>query len=91
MLLVVIHDFCILNAIIGPPETYAPLIVDSDTVLISSRAFETLQAIAWRYLETVKVSSGMKLEQLPPCDSLYVPEPRHYTALKKSFSVPTGK
>lgn len=75
----------------GLAETDAPLIVDSNTVLISSRAFETFQSIAWRYLETVKVRSGMKLEQFPSCDSLYVPEPRHYTALKKSFSVPTGK
>ena len=91
MLLVVIHNFHIIDPIIGPLEADAPLIVDPNAELISSCAFETLQSIAWRYPQTVEVRRGMKLEKLSSCDSFDVHEFWHASALEKSFSVSTGK
>jgi len=62
VLLVVIHDFYILDTIISPPEADAPLVVDSDAVLVLSRAFEEFKSVAWRYPETVDIRGGMKLK-----------------------------
>lgn len=83
----VIHDFNILDTIVCPPEADAPLVVDSDAVLVLSRAFEELKSVARGYPETVDIRSGMKLKQFPSCHSFDVSESRHDSTVKQVFCV----
>jgi hypothetical protein len=88
---VVVHDFYIPNTIISPPEADTPLVVDSDAVLVLSRAFEEFKSVARGYPETVDIRSGMQLKQFPSCHSFDVSESRHDSTVKQIFCVSAGE
>jgi hypothetical protein len=60
----IIDDFDILNAGIGPSETHSELIVDPDTVLSLSIAFQGLQTIPGRNTKVIQTTRNLQLTKL---------------------------
>ena len=62
----VIHNFDIFRSKIGPTETNAPLIVDTDTVLSSAVPAQCFKAIARGNPQVFKLGGDFKLSDFTP-------------------------
>jgi hypothetical protein len=58
---VVIHNFDIFGAGFRPTETDAELIIDTDTMLSRTIAFQGFQSISWRHPEIVQSPRDVQL------------------------------
>lgn len=73
----VVHDLHVGWSGGGPSKTDPPLVVDANTVLSLSIAFERLQPVLGRRGEVAKLMSAIKHFELSSRDSLDIREPRH--------------
>ena len=70
MLLMVIDDLDRISLTIIPYETDTPLIVDPDTMLSLSSAFQCLKAIGWWYSEVLQLLGIVQHPEFPARNSL---------------------
>jgi hypothetical protein len=70
--LVIVDDLHVVRIAGTPSKTNTPLIVDPDAVLAGPLAFQWFQPIARRNTQKVESRSGIDLQQLAMCNSLYV-------------------
>jgi len=82
---VIICNFNLFRSGTRPEETYPILLIDTDTVLALSLAFQRFQAIARRDAQVIQCFGGVKLIQLLGCD---FPQ-RLRTSLSRSFRIDT--
>jgi hypothetical protein len=68
----VVADLNVVRVAVTPPETDAPLIVDSDAVLPSTVASEPLETVSRWYTKVFQRLRGIQNQQLPVGSSLYV-------------------
>jgi hypothetical protein len=62
-----IVDYFNMNSLIGYPiETYAPLIIDTNTILTRAVTFKLLQFIAWHRSDVLKVLRLIQVQQFSP-------------------------
>jgi hypothetical protein len=61
---VIVHDFNVPCAVIGPPEANAPLVIYPDAHLAGATALKYLQPIPWRISQIVQRCCGIQLAQL---------------------------
>jgi hypothetical protein len=69
---VVIDDLYVVRITRTPSKANTPLIVDPDTVLTGSVAFQRLKPIARRDAQEIQGGRSMDLQQLPVRNPLYV-------------------
>jgi hypothetical protein len=67
----IVHNFDILGVPHHPPETDAPLVVDSYTHLACSLSFQQFQAISRRVTQILDGHSSIQLAQLAERPHLY--------------------
>ncbi len=68
----VIDDLDIFSFVIAPLETNSPLVVDTDTILARSIAFEFLKAISWWSEQIMKIFSIIEIDQFATSGALNV-------------------
>jgi hypothetical protein len=61
---VIVHDFNVPYAMIGPPEANAPLIIDPNAHLADATALEYLQPIPGRISQVIQRCCGIQLARL---------------------------
>jgi hypothetical protein len=83
----VINDLDRMNAVILPDKTDAPLIVDSDAVLIGPVSFQSLQPVARWNIQAVQRDSGVKKLKFDPRRLGDGSEPLHADVVEELFSV----
>jgi hypothetical protein len=84
---VVVHNFHIHGTYIAPPETYAPLLIDADTVLAFPVAFQGFELVAWRGPQIAQHRRPTQLLKLPECCSLNVDTARHAISFKQALCI----
>jgi hypothetical protein len=70
----IVNNLNVVSITASPEETDAPSVIDADAVLTPAIAFKRFQAVAWRNQKVLKGSSAVKIQQLPPRDSLKGPK-----------------
>jgi hypothetical protein len=65
---VVVHNFNVNGTHVRPDEADAPLVIDTNTVLTLSIAFQRFKAIARRRLQEIEGLSCLQLGKLALCD-----------------------
>ena len=71
----IIDDLYVFSTSIRPPKTNPPLLVDTNTVLARSFAFQGLEGISRRYSQIIESRGDFELPQLSPCDRSDIYEP----------------
>jgi hypothetical protein len=84
---VVINDLDGFSTCPRPLEADTPLIVDANTVLTESLAFQHFESIAWRNLEIRESGSNLQLAELSPSCGLNVYKPSDALAPGKGLGV----
>ncbi len=88
----IVNNLDLIRIAIPPAEGNAPLIIDANTVLARSVAFEFLQAVAGRNSQVFELLGGVNEPELPQHHPLKVGrEAPHGLALEKPLGVPIGK
>jgi hypothetical protein len=67
---VIVDDFDIYRAAVGPPKTDSPLIIDPHTMLSGAIALKRLQTIAWRASQVLKSCRGIDHFKLATRDAM---------------------
>jgi len=75
------------GAALGPHKTYAPLLVDSDTVLALSVTAKALQSISGNRLQVRERGRSSNHLQLSHRHLLKAPKARHSFAIKQCLRV----
>jgi len=89
---VIVDDLHLVCVTVLPGKTDPPLIVDSNTVLTGSPAFELLQPIAGRNAEILQLLGGIDEPELSKHDPMKVRgETSDRLPLEKALSVPIGE
>src|SRR5690554_8173844 len=73
-LLMVINNFDIFRASLGPAETNPELFVDSNAVLALAVTMQWLQHISGRYFQIIQLACSLELPNLPQGNSLEIDE-----------------
>jgi hypothetical protein len=81
--LVIVHDFNVSSAVLGPNKAQAPLGIDSNAVLALAIMLHFLQTISWRYLEVIQNYGPIQLGKLAKCRALDIDPAPYTTAFKK--------
>jgi hypothetical protein len=84
---VVVGDFDVDRALVGPAKTNAILIIDRDCVLAGSVAGQAMQAVSRRHHEVRKVTCDVKSFELARCNAV---QPCR-TGLASRFGIDTVK
>jgi hypothetical protein len=83
----VVHDLDILGTCVRPPKANPILIVDPDTVLARSIAFQGLQPIARRHTQIIQSGGDFKLPELAPRNGCDIREALDPLSLGESLGV----
>lgn len=83
----IINDFDIFSAGIGPSETHPELVIDPDAVLSFSVTFKSFQMISGRDTKVLQSSGNFQLPKLAPGHSGKISKPLYRIALGKSFGI----
>jgi hypothetical protein len=62
---VVIHNFNLIGVSLAPRKTYSPLVIDTDTVLALSVAFQSLQSVPRQCCESPEIRRSIEHVQFP--------------------------
>jgi hypothetical protein len=62
---VIVADLDLIGVPVHEPKAYAPLIIDCDGMLSLPIAPESVQPVAWRYLEVIQRRREMDVLKLP--------------------------
>jgi hypothetical protein len=84
---VIVNDFDIDGAVLGPDEADAPLLIDANAVLPFSIALQGLETIAWRHLQVIKNQGPIQLRNLPKRRALDVRPTLDSLAVEQGFGV----
>jgi hypothetical protein len=71
---VIVDDLDVMRAITPPTEADPPLIIDPDTELAGSKAFQRLQPIAGRDPQVIQARRNLELAKLAPRHGLDIHE-----------------
>src|SRR6185312_5193630 len=63
--LVIVDDFDIRRALLGPHKADAPLVVDPDRMLSATISAQSFQPVRWRYPQVVEIERLMEHVELP--------------------------
>jgi len=75
---VIVHDFNVSSAVLGPNKAQAPLAIDSNAVLALPVILQCFQTISWRHLEVIQNYGPLQLGKLAKCRALDI-DPAPYT------------
>jgi hypothetical protein len=84
---VIVHNLDVFGATRGPAKAHAKLVIDANTVLARTIAFQRFQAIAGRDSQIIQSARDFQLSQLASRNGCDVREPLDRPAFGKSFSV----
>jgi hypothetical protein len=88
----IVNKLDLIRIAIPPAQADAPLIIDANTVLARSVAFEFLQAVAGRDSQVFELLGRVNEPELPQHRPLQVSrEAPHGLALKEPLDVPISK
>jgi hypothetical protein len=87
----VINDLDVVDISLSPGEANPPLVIDPDTMLPLAVAFQSLKPVAWGDLQVLERFGAVKIQELPPRDSLKASKPQDLQVSKQGFSVPGSK
>ena len=89
VLSVVVHNFNVVGTFALPHKTDSPLVIDAEAVLPTAVALERLKLVARWNFEAGQFGRRMQLQELAPCYTLNVLEPRHNLATKERLCLGT--
>ena len=83
----VVDDFHVIRIAVAPNEAHAEPVVDSNAVLTTAVALESLQPVAREDGQVLQAMGGVQLPQFPLCHSCDASEsPRHFPG-QQTFGV----
>ena len=85
----IIHDFDVLSAGIGPSETDSELVVDPDAVLSFPVAFESFQTVPWRNAKVLQPPSYFQLPKLAPGHGGKIGKTLYRSSLRQGLRIRT--
>ena len=88
---VIVHDFHIGYAPLGPDKTDAPLVIDANAVLSLAVACQGLQPVARRTAQEVQRHCGIQLRKLSLSDALDVDEVTRLSRSEQALCVDAPK
>ena len=87
----IVNDFDVLRAGIGPDETNTPLIIDANAVLAFVVAAKWFEPIAWRYHQILQDACSVQHGQLSHRNRFDLNEALHPLSVEKQLSVFAGE
>jgi len=84
----IVNDLDVVSVPTCPNEADPPSVVDTDAMLSLAVTFQRFQPVARGNPHFFQGTGPMEIQQLPPCDSLNGPKPRHVDVGEQRFSAP---
>lgn len=86
--LMVIHNLNIISISVSPPETYPPLVIDTDAALTPAVALQQFQSISRWHTKVIQTPCTVKIKEPSSGNPFNGPEPGNRLIFKQCLSVP---